>query len=89
MSKETVTKLAGSEKELDMESLYLIDFTKINSVNDLVLILASIGFTFSPYHPHFDQLKPFLNLDTPIPNQRPIQPEAKEVKLPKLKNIKK
>jgi hypothetical protein len=86
---ETKTTLAGSEKELDMESLYLIDFSKITSVNDLVMILSSIGFTFSPYHPYFEQLKPFLNLDTPIPNQRPIQPELKEVKLPKLKPIKK
>lgn len=85
----TTTTLAGSESQLDMESLYLIDFTKINSVNDLVLILASIGFTFSPYHPHFDQLRPFLNLDNPIPNQRPTPPESKQMSLPKLKPIKK
>lgn len=86
---ETVTSLAGSETKVDMNSLYLIDFSKITSVNDLVLILASVGFQFSPHHPHFDQLKPFLNLDNPLPTQRPIQPEAKEVSLPKLKQIKK
>jgi hypothetical protein len=89
MSKETVTTLAGSEKEVDMNSLYLIDFSKITSVNDLVLILASVGFQFSPHHPHFDQLKQFLNLDNPLPLNLPIQPEAKEVSLPKLKPIKK
>jgi hypothetical protein len=85
----TKTTLAGSEKEVDMESLYLIDFSKITSVNDLVLILSSVGFQFSPHHPYFDQLKPFLNLDTPLPINKPIQPEAKEVALPKLKTIKK
>lgn len=85
----TTTTLAGSEPQLDMESLYLIDFSKIQSVNDLVLILASIGFTFSPYHPHFEQLRPFLNLNTPIPNQRPTPPESKQMSLPKLKQIKK
>lgn len=86
---ETTTTLAGSEKELDMESLYLIDFSKLNNVNELITILSCIGFTFSPYHPHFEVLKPFLNLDSPIPTQRPIQPEAKEMKLPKLKPIQK
>ena len=85
----TTTTLAGSETKVNMDSLYLIDFSKITSVNDLVLILSSIGFQFSPHHPYFDQLKPFLNLDTPLPNHRPIQPEAKEVALPKLKTIKK
>jgi hypothetical protein len=85
----TKTTLAGSETKVDMDSLYLIDFSKISSVNDLVLILSSVGFQFSPHHPYFEQLKPFLNLDTPIPINRPIQPEPKEMNLPKLKTIKK
>jgi hypothetical protein len=74
---------------IDMNSLYLIDFSKCNSVNDLMIILSSIGFTFSPYHPGFENLKPFLNLDNPIPVNQP-QPEQKneELKLPKLKKIK-
>jgi len=89
MSKQTTTTLAGSETKVDMNSLYLIDFSKITSVNDLVLILASVGFQFSPHHPHFDQLKQFLNLDNPLPINNPIQPEQKKVSLPKLKSIKK
>lgn len=84
--------LAGQQpKEIDMESLYLIDFSKCSSVNDLMIILSSIGFTFSPYHPGFETLKPFLNLDQPIPaNPQKTQP-AKETKLelPKLKMVKK
>jgi hypothetical protein len=85
----TKTTLAGSEQKVDMDSLYLIDFSKITSVNDLVLILSSVGFQFSPHHPYFNQLKPFLDLDTPLPTNRPIQPEPKEIALPKLKTIKK
>ena len=75
---------------IDMDSLYLIDFSKCNSVNDLMIILSSIGFTFSPYHPGFENLKPFLNLDSPIPvNQPQPQPEKTDLKLPKLKTLKK
>ena len=79
------------EPKLDMDSLYLIDFSKCTSVNDLMIILSSIGFTFSPYHPGFEALKPFLNLDSPIPSRQPQmpQPEKKDLKLPKLKNLKK
>lgn len=75
------------EPTIDMDSLYLIDFSKCNSVNDLMIILSSIGFTFSPYHPGFEELKPFLNLDSPIP-MNPQQPKEEELKLPKLKSLK-
>lgn len=74
--------------DIDMNSLYLIDFSKCTSVNDLMIILSSIGFTFSPYHPAFETLKPFLNLDQPIPSQQPQQPKKEELKLPKLKTLK-
>jgi hypothetical protein len=75
-------------QQLDENALYLIDFTKITSVNDLVLILASIGFSFSKHHPNFEQIKGFLNLDNPIPMNQPVAPKAEEIKLPKLKQIK-
>ena len=75
-------------KPVDPNSLYLVDFTKIQSVNDLVLILASMGISFSGSHPHFEQVKGFLNLDNPIQlnQERPV--ESKEIKLPKLKVVK-
>jgi hypothetical protein len=77
------------ETKLDMDSLYLIDFSRCTSVNDLMIILSSIGFTFSPYHPGFENLKPFLDLDNPIPSRQPqAQPEKKDLKLPKLKSLK-
>ncbi len=79
---------AQPTQNVDENSLYLIDFTKITSVNDLVLILASVGFSFSARHPHFEQIKGFLNLDNPIPMNQPIAPKEEEIKLPKLKKIK-
>jgi len=79
------------KQDIDMDSLYLIDFSRCTSVNDLMVILSSIGFTFSPYHPGFENLKPFLDLDSPIPSRQPQmpQPKQKDLKLPKLKNLKK
>jgi hypothetical protein len=54
-----------------------------------MIILSSIGFTFSPYHPAFETLRPFLDLSKPIPARQPMpQPEQKEMKLPKLKKVK-
>ena len=79
-----------NDLSVDPNAVYLIDFAKITSVNDLVLILASIGFSFSPYHPHFEQLKPFLALDNPIPVQQTQQsiPATDSLKLPKITKIK-
>ena len=74
--------------EVDPNALYLIDFSKITSVNDLVIILASMGISFAGSHPHFEQIKAFVDLSKPIQIQQPQQPEAKEIKLPKLKPIK-
>jgi hypothetical protein len=86
---ETKTTLAGSTPEVQLDSLYLIDFTKVESVNDLVLILASMGISFSPYHPHFDKIKGFLNLDNPIPvGAGQTKPKVEDIKMPKLKIIK-
>jgi hypothetical protein len=84
----TTTTLQTTELLIDENALYLIDFTKITSVNDLVLILASVGFSFSPRHPHFNNIKPFLALDNPIPTNQPILPKKEEMKLPKLKQVK-
>lgn len=76
--------------EIDMNSMYLVDFSKCESVNDLMTILSVIGFTFSPQHPGFEHVKKFLALEQPIPNMRAHQQpiEEKELKLPKLKPLK-
>jgi len=81
--------LDGSTPQINPNALYVVDFSRIESVNDLVLILASIGFQFSPHHPNFNQVQRFLALDNPIiPLGQNVQPEAKEMVLPKLKVVK-
>jgi hypothetical protein len=76
----------GKVKALDPNSLYAVDFSKMESVNDMVLILASMGIGFPGNHPNIEKLKPFLNLENPFPIPN-TQPEEKEMKLPKLKKI--
>jgi hypothetical protein len=86
MEQETTISLAGS---INKEALYLVDFAKCSSVEDLVLIFASMGLSFSGYHPHFDTIKHLLDLSNPIiPNQAPPQPKPENLRLPKLKQVK-
>jgi len=82
---ETVISLAGQEKQVDPNAAYLIDFSKLTSVNDLVLILSCMGFTFVGSHPYIDQIKQFLNLDNPIyPGGKMPAPKETSIQLPKL-----
>ena len=79
---------APKEQELviDETAVYMVDWSKMTSVNDMILILASMAIGFPGNHPNIGQLKPFLNLQSPI--RREAQPEVKSVALPKLKTIK-
>lgn len=91
---KSIFTLDGAKRELDPNASYLIDFSKLTSVNDLVLILSAMGITFHGQHPHIELIKPFLNLEHPIDlngNMQRVQeaPKAKEMVLPKLKAIKK
>ena len=66
-----------SEKtEVKEGYMYMIDFTKLTSVNDLILILASMGIVFPFDHPNIGQLGKFLNLNNPIPlpTEQPKKP---------------
>ena len=76
------------EQELliDENAVYMVDWSKMTSVNDMVLILASMAIGFPGNHPNIQQLKPFLNLQNPITPQG--QPQNKSVELPKLKTLK-
>lgn len=89
MKVEKATLNFGEAPKIDEKAVYLIDFSKLESVNDLVIILGAMGISFSPTHPHWDLVSKFANLDNPIyPNQGiPLQ-KPEEVKLPKLKPIK-
>lgn len=83
---QTTISLAGQEKVIDENAVYMVDWSKMQSVNDMVLVLASMAIGFPGNHPNIQQLKPFLNLDNPI--KREPQPEPKSVTLPKLKSLK-
>ena len=74
------------EQLIDETAVYMVDWSKMTSVNDMILILASMAIGFPGNHPNIEALKPFLNLQSPI--KREPQPEAKSVALPKLKTIK-
>jgi hypothetical protein len=73
MSVELKSTLNGEQQSVDPTKAYLIDFSKMNSVNDLVMVLSSFGFTIGGDHPFIEQLKPFLNLQNPI--DLPKQPK--------------
>jgi hypothetical protein len=81
---ETTFTLEGTQTQIDSNAVYMVDWTKMTSVNDMVLILASMAIGFPGNHPNIQQLKPFLNLQNPIKQQG--QPTS--VALPKLKTLK-
>ncbi len=86
---ETVKGTLDGGSSVNRDALYLVDFSKIDSVESLVLIFACMGLSFSGHHPHFDKIEHLLDLDNPIiPNQpMPQQPKAQDIKLPKLKKL--
>ena len=81
---QTEIKLAIDESKVDKEALYFIDWQKVKNVNDLLLIIASLGMSFSPTHPACEQINFLADLDRPI-KQGQVAPEMKDLKLPKLK----
>ena len=85
MEKQTTFKL---DRQIDKEALYFIDWSKLKDINDLVLIIASLGISLSPTHPAWSQIEHLMDLDRPIKQGEP-QPELKKVELPKLKMVKK
>ena len=85
---ETTISLAGTE--INKDALYFVDWNKLKGVEDLVLIFACMGLSFSGMHPHFEKIKHLLDLSNAINPNGPIpqQPKAEDLKLPKLKPIK-
>ena len=65
---ELQSSLNGETKvEVKEGYMYMIDFSRLQSVNDLILILASMGIVFPYDHPNIEQLSKFLNVTNPIP----------------------
>jgi hypothetical protein len=63
---EVQSTLNGETKQIEENKAYVVDFSKLQSVNDLMLVLSGLGITYPGNHPLIEHLKPFLNLDNPI-----------------------
>ena len=92
--------LSGAQSEFQPnveareDSMYLVDFSKITSqkdvrlvVQDLIMVFASMGVSFHKSHPHWKNIERFLDLNQPIPLNRPQVPQEKELELPKIKKV--
>lgn len=78
-----------SEQTIDPNAVYMVDWTKMQSVNDMVLVLASMAIAFPGNHPSIELLKPLLDLTNPMQKQhQPQQPAKVDLKMPKLNKIK-
>lgn len=67
---ELQSTLEAPKVELKPNHLYMVDFSKMNSVNDLIIILASLGIAFPSDHPNIEKIRPFLKTDSPIPMEQ-------------------
>jgi hypothetical protein len=78
------------ESNIDKDALYFVDWQNLKGVEDLVLIFACMGLSFSGHHPHFETIKHLLDLSNPVKSNQPLpqQPKAEEIKLPQLKKVK-
>jgi hypothetical protein len=78
------------QQDFDKDALYFVDWENLKGVEDLVLIFACMGLSFSGHHPHFETIKHLLDLKNPVKTNQPAppQPKAEDLKMPKLKTLK-
>lgn len=53
-------------KTTQEEIFYFVAFDKMKSVDDLILVMASMGFGLSNKHFNFEKIKHLLDLDRPV-----------------------
>jgi hypothetical protein len=58
--------LNGESNKIDETKAYMVDFSKLQKPEDLVLVLSGLGITFPGDHPIVPHIKQFLNLENPI-----------------------
>ena len=63
---ELTSTLNGETGQIDPTKAYVVDFSKLQKPEDLVLVLSGLGITFPGNHPIIPHIKQFLNLDNPI-----------------------
>ena len=75
--------------DINKDALYFVNWEAMRGVEDLVLIFACMGLSFSGHHPHFEAVKHLLDLSNPVITGQgaPKQPEKADLKLPKLKSL--
>lgn len=61
--------------QIDADKAYMIDWSKLTSVNDLILILQMLGIAFPGNHPGIPQIKQFLDVNNPLPLGKPLTSE--------------
>ena len=61
-NKFTLGASMQGEIKADPNSLYMVDFDKVRTPQDLITIFACIGFTFNGAHPHIEMLLPYLDI---------------------------
>ena len=93
VTKATLDGTMGSTldtPQIDKDALYFVDWQNLKGVEDLVLIFACMGLSFSGHHPHFETIKHLLDLSNPVKTNQPTpaQPKAVDLKLPKMKQVK-
>ena len=57
----------STNTKLDPNMGYMVDFSRLTSVNDLMVIISAMGVSFPGDHVLIEHLKPFLNLENPFP----------------------
>ena len=58
---EVQSTLNGVSGKIDENKAYMVDFSRLQSVNDLMIVLSGLGITYPGNHPLIEHLKPFLN----------------------------
>jgi hypothetical protein len=66
MELQSATGSMDFQIKKDAETFYYVNFSKLTNVNDLMLVLASMGFGISDKNPGFEKIQQFLDLDRPV-----------------------
>lgn len=86
MAIELKASLDGGVTEIKKDYGYVVDFTKLKNVNDLVLVLSAMGISFPGDHPLIEHIKPFLNMENPFPLNPPKKVNI-DLNIPQLKKV--
>lgn len=87
---EVVKTTLDGTPAIQQDAVYLVDFSKMQRVEDLVIVLQAVGFSFSPQHPQFNNIQHLLDLERPIQigNSNAVkEAQEKKIQLPKLKTL--